>query len=144
MASCRSATLACKRNPRGQSNLKPLRRILNPDPDTTDRSQPPPGLNQEPAGGGGGRRGGEAADTYRVVEVDSALDDLPAAPGHDRDLHPAPLARRCSAVTRATADDELWRRRGRDGEGVAYLMPRRGVRAGGERWTRPELWCSAS
>jgi hypothetical protein len=41
MASCRSATLACKRNPRGQSNLKPLRRILNPDPDTTDRSQPP-------------------------------------------------------------------------------------------------------
>jgi hypothetical protein len=63
------------------------RRDLKPRP-RHHRQNPPPA---EPAGQRRRKegRGGEAADTYRVLEVDSALDDLPAAPGHDGDLHPA-------------------------------------------------------
>jgi hypothetical protein len=47
-----------------------------------------PSPQSKPRGLSDGRAGGNT--TYRVLEVDAALDELPAAPGHDGDLHPPP------------------------------------------------------
>jgi hypothetical protein len=44
-------------------------------------TQPAAPKSRAGSGAGGG-------STYEVLEVDAALDDLPAAPGHDGDLHP--------------------------------------------------------
>jgi len=58
------------------------------------------------------RRSGSGS-TYRFLEVDAALDDLPAAPGHDGDLHPG----RPALAAAAGSSDQR-------GKGVA-VWPRR-------------------
>lgn len=152
--------LGLRKEPRNESvqaetsarDLEPQRRTetsrtaLNP-------SQPP-GANQEAAAASeraGRRKGGST--TYRVLEVDAALDDLPAAPGHDGDLHPPAggkprqsgerereTTRTAAACGRGRGDVE------RSGDGTArewtggggVFDPRGGEvgpRAGGGRWT---------
>jgi hypothetical protein len=124
-----------------ESNSEPLRRILNPNHEDADRSQPPDGMKN--LGRAEGRET-EAAGTYRVLDVDATLDDLPAAPGHDGDLHPAYLAT-AHGGSGAVMRRQMLSGGGGDGtarewtDGGGVFDPARGVRGGpstgGERLT---------
>ena len=153
--------LGLRKEPRNESvqaetsarDLEPQRRTetfrtaLNPGqtPEQIKRQR------RRASGRAGGREGGST--TYRVLEVDAALDDLPAAPGHDGDLHPPAggkprqsgesereTTRTAAACGRGRGDVE------RSGDGTArewtggggVFDPRGGEvgpRAGGGRWT---------
>jgi hypothetical protein len=76
------------------------------------------------------REGSGSGSTYRFLEVDAALDDLPAAPRHDGDLHPGR-----PALAAATSEARVWRC-GRGGGGEVRRKRRRrgGEGVDGGRW----------